>query len=94
MRRVRTIALSLAVIGVLAAASTAAPVHAESHRPAAHRSAGTVDDVKAWTRKRWSEMKAKWSQEKAKWAACQKRSHAQKLRGRKSWSFMGSCMTS
>ena len=53
-----------------------------------------VDDVSKWTLKQWSQAKAKWAKEKEKWADCRKQSKDQKLTGRKSWSFLASCMTS
>ena len=53
-----------------------------------------VDDVSKWTSKQWNQAKAKWAKEKEKWADCQKQSKDQKLTGRKSWSFLASCMTS
>ncbi len=53
-----------------------------------------VDDVSKWTVKQWNRAKAQWAKEKEKWADCQKQSKDQKLTGRKSWSFLASCMTS
>jgi len=53
-----------------------------------------ADDVSKWSRKQWDAAKAKWSQEQAKWDACNKKAADQKLTGRKSWSFIASCMTS
>jgi len=52
-----------------------------------------LDDVSKWTSKQWNRAKAKWAEEKEKWADCQKQSEDQKLTGRKSWSFLASCMT-
>jgi hypothetical protein len=54
----------------------------------------TVDDVSKWSTKHWNQAKAKWAKNKEKWADCQKQSKDQKLAGRKSWSFVASCMTS
>ena len=54
----------------------------------------TADDVSKWTHKQWNAAKAKWSQEQARWDACNKKADDQKLTGRKSWSFIASCMTS
>jgi hypothetical protein len=51
-----------------------------------------VDDVSKWTSKQWNLAKAKWAQEEEKWADCQKQSNDQNLTGRKSWSFLASCM--
>jgi hypothetical protein len=53
-----------------------------------------LDDVSKWTTKQWNRAKAGWAVEKEKWAGCQKQSKDQKLAGRKSWSFLASCMTS
>jgi hypothetical protein len=53
-----------------------------------------LDDVSKWTTKQWNQAKAKWAGEKVKWADCQKQSKDQKPAGRKSWSFLASCMTS
>ena len=53
-----------------------------------------VDDVSKWTTKQWNQAKAKWAKEKEKWTDCRKQSKDQKLTGRKSWSFLASCMTS
>jgi hypothetical protein len=53
-----------------------------------------LDDVSKWTMKQWKRAKAEWAAEKVKWAECQKLSKDQKLPGRKSWSFLASCMTS
>jgi hypothetical protein len=52
-----------------------------------------VDDVSKWTSKQWNRAKAKWAEEKEKWADCRKQSDDQNLTGRKSWSFLASCMT-
>src|SRR6266852_7323647 len=51
-----------------------------------------IDDVSKWTSKQWNRAKAEWAKEKEKWAGCQKQSKDQNLTGRKSWSFLASCM--
>ena len=53
-----------------------------------------IDDVSKWTSKQWNQAKAKWAKEKEKWADCRKQAKDQNLSGRKSWSFLASCMTS
>ena len=53
-----------------------------------------VDDVSKWTSKQRNQAKAKWAKENEKWADCQKQAKDQNLTGRKSWSFLASCMTS
>jgi hypothetical protein len=66
---------------------------AQTATPEASKSSA-VDEVSKWTTKEWNQAKAKWAKEKEKWADCQKQSKDQKLTGRKSWSFLASCMTS
>jgi len=56
-------------------------------------SSSKVDDVSKWTRKQWNRAVVEWAKEKEKWADCRKQSKNQKLTGRKSWSFLASCMT-
>jgi hypothetical protein len=53
-----------------------------------------IDDVSRWTTQQWNRAKAKWEKEADKWADCQKQSKDQNLTGRKSWSFLASCMSS
>jgi hypothetical protein len=53
-----------------------------------------IDDASQWTSQQWNQAKAKWEKEKEKWADCQRQSKDQNLAGRKSWSFLASCMTS
>jgi hypothetical protein len=54
----------------------------------------TTEKVKAISKKEWDKMKGQWAKQKEKWADCNKQSQDQKLTGRKSWSFIASCMTS
>src|SRR5260370_984497 len=88
MRITRSALVSAAVLGVLtsgvALAQTTAPPSSTSSK---------VDDVSKWASKQWNRAKAKWAEEKEKWADCQKQSENQNLTGRKSWSFLASCMT-
>ncbi len=49
--------------------------------------------VEHWTWRQWRKAKKEWIKDKAKWADCQHQAKAQKLSGRKSWSFLYSCMT-
>jgi hypothetical protein len=88
MSFVRSTLISAAVLSMITGvtlAQTATPEPSSSSK---------VDDVSKWTRKEWNQAKAKWAKEKEKWADCQKQSKDQKLSGRKSWSFLASCMTS
>jgi hypothetical protein len=89
MSFVRSALVAVAVLGLVtsgvALAQTTTPPSSTSSK---------VDDVSKWTSKQWNQAKAKWAKEKEKWADCQKQSKDQKLTGRKSWSFLASCMTS
>jgi hypothetical protein len=91
MSFVRSAVISAAVLSIImsgvALAQTATPEPSQS-------TSSKVDDVSKWTTKQWNQAKAKWAKEKEKWADCQKQSKDQKLTGRKSWSFLASCMTS
>ena len=86
---VRSVFVAAVVLGAVtsggALAQTTAPPSSISSK---------VDDVSKWTSKQWNRAKAKWGEEKEKWADCQKQSEDQNLTGRKSWSFLASCMTS
>ena len=59
-------------------------------KPAAEPS--TMTKVETWTNKQWSDAKTTWAKDKTKWANCQHQSADQKLSGRKSWSFLYTCM--
>jgi hypothetical protein len=89
MSFVRSALVAAAVLGAVmsggALAQTTTPPSSISSK---------VDDVSKWTSKQWNQAKAKWAKEKEKWADCQKQSKDQNLTGRKSWSFLASCMTS
>lgn len=54
----------------------------------------TATQVETWTSAQWEAAKEKWAKDKVKWADCQEQSSKQKLEGRKSWSFLYTCMTS
>jgi len=88
----RSAFIAVAILGIVtsgvALAQTAAPSTSQSS------TSSKIDDVSKWTLKQWNEAKAKWAKEKEKWADCRKQSKDQKLTGRKSWSFLASCMTS
>jgi len=89
MSFVRSALVAAAVLGV--ATSGVALAQATTPSPS---SSSKVDDVSKWTSKQWNRAKAEWAREKEKWADCQKQSKDQNLTGRKSWSFLASCMTS
>ena len=89
MSKIQSALVAAAVLGVItsgvALAQTTTPPPSTSSK---------VDDVSKRTSRQWNQAKAKWAKEKEKWADCQKQSKEQKLTGRKSWSFLASCMTS
>jgi len=68
-----------------APAATAAPMSSDPSAAA---------QVQTWTTKQWDAAKQEWAKDKTKWAGCEKQSDKQKLEGRKSWSFLYTCMTS
>jgi hypothetical protein len=89
MSFVRSVFVAAVVLGVV----TSGVAFPQTTTPPSSISS-KVDDVSKWTSKQWNQAKAKWGKEKEKWADCQKRSKDQNLTGRKSWSFLASCMTS
>jgi hypothetical protein len=80
--------LAAAVIAGLVGTGVALSQH--SSQPAAT----TTEKVKTISKREWNKMKEQWAKQTDKWADCNKQSHDQKLSGRKSWSFIASCMTS
>jgi hypothetical protein len=82
---------SVLVAAVILGAVTSGLALAQTTTPPSSTSS-QVDDVSKWTSKQWNRAKAKWAEEKEKWADCQKQSADQNLTGRKSWSFLASCM--
>jgi hypothetical protein len=96
MSFVRSALISAAVLAVVTSgvglAQTPTPPAQESSTSS--KVNDVANDVSKWTTKQWNQAKAKWAKEKEKWADCQKQSKDQKLTGRKSWSFLASCMTS
>jgi hypothetical protein len=91
MSSVRSALVAAAVLGIVTSGIALAQTTTTPPPPS---SSSKVDDVSKWTVKQWNRAKAEWSKEKEKWADCQKQSKDQKLTGRKSWSFLASCMTS
>jgi hypothetical protein len=89
MSVVRSMLVAAGIFGIItpgaALAQTTTPSPSTSSK---------VDDVSHWTEEHWDRAKAEWSKEKEKWTECQKQAVDQNLTGRKSWSFLASCMTS
>jgi hypothetical protein len=96
MSFIRSALISAAVVGLVTSgeglAQTPAPDSSKDSIKAKVES--KADDVAKWTTKEWNKAKVKWAKEKEKWSDCQKQSKDQGLSGRKSWSFLASCMTS
>ena len=86
------IALMSALIAAAAAGTTMVPT--ASAQSVSDSAKSTANDASRWTQKQWKTAKAKWSKEKGKWESCNKQATNQKLSGRKSWSFLYTCMTS
>lgn len=61
-----------------------------SAAPAGQRS--DVTKVEHWTTRQWHDAKTKWAKDETKWADCRRQSAHEKLSGRKSWSFLYTCM--
>jgi hypothetical protein len=59
---------------------------------ATHAQPNVTTKVEKWTTKQWNAAKMEWAKDKTKWADCQHQSTDQKLTGRKSWSFLYTCM--
>jgi hypothetical protein len=85
---IRSALAAVAILGIVASGAALAQTTAPSSP-----TSSKADDVSKWTTKQWNQAKVKWAKEKVKWADCQKQSKNQKLAGRKSWSFLASCMT-
>ena len=89
-----------AVVFAVAMSSSAAisqtPTPATKPAPAAtapvSATPSTATQVETWSRKQWEAAKKEWAKDKTKWADCRKQSKTQNLKGRKSWSFLYTCM--
>jgi hypothetical protein len=91
---VRSTLVAAAVLGALSPAVLLAQNTAPSPSTSSPSTSSKIDDVSHWTEEQWNHAKAQWAREKEKWADCQKQAQDQSLTGRKSWSFLASCMTS
>ena len=90
MQLVRSTLLAVAVVALVGSGAAFAQT---SPAPATPPASTTAKPEESWTKKKFEAAKAKWAAEKEKWADCNKQSKEQKLTGRKSWSFIASCMT-
>jgi hypothetical protein len=101
MHQIQSALAAVAVLAIAASGTALAQAPAPSTPPSSPPAASApssassaAEDVSKWTRKQWTAARAKWAKEKEKWADCEKQAKDQKLTGRKSWSFLASCMTS
>jgi len=78
---------------VLPSSSLAVPI---SNKPAPVRAEmaqqSTADKVKTMTKEQWAKLRAEWKKDKAKFTACNDKSKADKLKGRKRWAAIYDCM--
>jgi hypothetical protein len=91
---VRSTLVTAAMLGALSPAVLLAQNTAPSPSTSSSSTSSKIDEVSHWTEEQWDNAKAQWAREKVKWADCQRQAQDQNLTGRKSWSFLASCMTS
>ena len=82
----RTVTFIVAALAMSAGIALAQMPMASAAQPSA------VTKVEHWTTKQWNAAKGDWMKDKAKWADCRQLSTDQKMAGRKSWSFLYTCM--
>ena len=93
MSKIRTVLLTIATAGTLAAGTVFAPT-VSSSQSVTDKTKSATEDVSKWTQKQWNAAKTKWVKQKDKWNSCNKQAADKKLSGRDSWSFLYTCMTS
>jgi hypothetical protein len=74
-------------------ATSSATAKAQTAAPSAS-SAPASSRAETWTKKQWDAAQKQWAKDKTRWSDCQKQSGEKHLDGRKSWSFLYTCMTS
>jgi len=92
MHSARSTLLVVLALGIAGSGMALAQSTPPSDKPPPAASS-TSDEAKAWTKKKWSEMKAKWATEKVKYADCRKQAKEQKLTRTQGWRFTADCMT-
>jgi hypothetical protein len=88
-----TIQKSIRVLAIISAIGISAASIPTASFAQATKDSSKTEDVSKWTQKQWNAAKAKWMKEKDKWSSCNKQATNEKLSGRKSWSFIYTCMT-
>ena len=92
MNRTHTF-IAAAVVAIGSAVSGVAFAQAPTPSAPSSSTSSRAAQIEAWTTKQWDAAKQEWAKDKTKWADCEKQSDKQKLEGRKSWSFLYTCMT-
>lgn len=97
MSRIRFGLTAIALAAFMASGAAVAQTSPPPPKPAASAAAAsqpsTTAQVETWTKKQWEAARKEWAKDKTKWADCRKQSSSQKLKGRKNWSFLYTCMT-
>ena len=88
----RKLALVIALLTISTLIMGAGVTFAQTPAGPAAQPTTATNDVENWTIKQWNNAKREWVKDKAKWADCRQQSTKQKLAGRKSWSFLYTCM--
>jgi hypothetical protein len=85
-----------AVAGAAGAADAQTPATSSTtaKTQTAPPSSAASSRVEIWTKKQWDSAQKQWAKDKTRWSDCQKQSGEKHLDGRKSWSFLYTCMTS
>ena len=89
---------SIAAIMMCGSAVTAAHAQSSAAAPSPASKAKTANPsdslaVETWTKKQWEAAKKEWVKDKTRWVDCNNDAKKRKLEGKKSWSFLYSCMT-
>jgi hypothetical protein len=95
MRKVHLMLMTAIVSAGLAGVANAETAAARKARTAHAAPSGSAASarVETWTRKQWDSAQKEWAKDKAKWSGCHKQAGEHHLEGRKSWSFLYTCMT-
>ncbi len=88
----KKLALIIALLAIVDLATGGGFVFAQTPG-ASHKQASAPTNVENWTIKQWNSAKREWAKDKSQWADCRQQSMKQKLTGRKSWSFLYTCMS-
>jgi hypothetical protein len=99
MSRIRISLTAVAIVALMGSGAAISQTSPPAAKPAPATSAtvsskpSTTAQVETWSKKQWQAATKEWAKDKAKWADCRKQSSSKKLTGRKSWSFLYTCMT-